>query len=117
MRNTILLAVFAALLQAAPQTPVAPPQSPQPRTAQPPVTFRVEVNYVEIDASVTDAEGNFVRNLTKDDFQVVEDGKKQTLTAFSMVDIPIARPDPPLYSKTAITPDVLSTATMSLAPT
>ena len=33
-------------------------------------TFKVEVNYVEIDAVVTDAQGNFVRDLTKDDFQV-----------------------------------------------
>ena len=38
-----------------------------PRTHdQPPVTFRVEVNYVEIDAVVTDAQGNFVRDLTKE---------------------------------------------------
>jgi VWFA-related protein len=84
----------------------APPQSPQP-----PVTFKVEVNYVEIDASVTDAQGNFVRNLTRDDFQIVEDGKPQTLTAFSMVDIPITRPDPPLFSKTVIPPDVVTNRT------
>ena len=31
-------------------------QAPQP---QPPVTFKVEVNYVEIDANVTDAQGNY----------------------------------------------------------
>ena len=45
---------------------------------QPPVTFKVEVNYVEIDAIVTDQQGNFVRNLTKDDFVVTEQGKPQT---------------------------------------
>ena len=44
------------------------------------MTFRVEVNYVEIDAIVTDAQGNFVRNLTKDDFEVVEEGKPQELS-------------------------------------
>lgn len=113
MRNTLLLALFAALLQAAPQTPAAQPQSQAqpPRTAQPPVTFRVEVNYVEIDATVEDAQGNFVKNLTKDDFQIVEDGKPQSVTAFSMVDIPIERPDPPLFSTTAIAPDVVSNRT------
>ncbi len=78
---------------------------PQP---QPPVTFKVEVNYVEIDANVTDAQGNFVRTLTKEDFQVLEDGKPQALTAFSMVDIPIERVDPPLFSKAAIPPDVVT---------
>lgn len=84
-------------------------QTPAPQ--QPPVTFKVEVNYVEIDANVTDAQGNFVRTLTKDDFQILEDGKPQALTVFSMVDIPIERVDPPLFSKTAIPPDVVTNRT------
>ena len=95
MRTTIALILLAVLAQ----TP-APPQ--------PPVTFKVEVNYVEIDAHVTDAQGNFVRTLSRDDFQIIEDGKPQALTAFSMVDIPIARVDPPLFSATAIAPDVVT---------
>src|SRR5260370_40504363 len=96
MRTTIPLLLLAILAQ----TPPPPPQ--------PPVTFKVEVNYVEIDANVTDAQGRFVRALTRDDFQVVEDGKPQTLTAFSMVDIPIERMDPPLFSKTPIPSDVVT---------
>src|SRR5258708_8966339 len=84
------------------------PLTQTPARPQPPVTFKVEVNYVEIDANVTDAQGRFVRALTRDDFQVVEDGKPQTLTAFSMGDIPIERMDPPLFSKTAIPPDVVT---------
>ncbi len=87
----------------------APPPSQPP--SQPPVTFKVEINYVEIDANVTDAQGTFVRSLTRDDFQLVEDGKPQALTAFSMVDIPIERVDPPLFSKAAIPPDVVSNRT------
>jgi len=104
MRIPTVLALLAVLAQAAP-----PPAQPTP--PQPPVTFKVEVNYVEIDASVTDAQGNFVRDLTRDDFQIVEDGKPQALTAFSMVDIPITRPDPPLFLKTAIPPDVVTNRT------
>src|SRR5687767_5691764 len=96
MRTTALL-----LLALIAQAPPAPPPQPQP-----PITFKVEVNYVEIDANVVDAQGNFVRTLGKDDFEVLEDGKPQSLTAFAMVDIPIERPDPPLFSKTAIAPDV-----------
>jgi VWFA-related protein len=99
MRITIPLMLLAILAQAP-----APSQAP----SQPPVTFKVEVNYVEIDANVTDAQGNFVRSLTRDDFQITEDGKPQALTAFSMVDIPIERVDPPLFSKAAIPPDVVS---------
>jgi VWFA-related protein len=98
MRTTIALVLLAVLAQ----TP-APPQ--------PPVTFKVEVNYVEIDANVTDAQGNFVRTLTKEDFQIIEDGKPQALTAFSMVDIPIERVDPPLFATAAIPPDVVSNRT------
>jgi VWFA-related protein len=51
-------------------------------------TFRAGVDYVEIDAVVTDRQGNFVRNLTKSDFQVLEDGKPQAISVFSIVDIP-----------------------------
>jgi VWFA-related protein len=93
-------ALLVAALAQAPAQPQAPPQ--------PPVTFKVEVNYVEVDATVTDAQGNFVRGLTRDDFKVVEAGVPQTLTAFSMVDIPVARVDPPLYTNKPIPVDVVS---------
>src|SRR5687768_13025467 len=81
------------------------PSAPQP-AEQPPITFKVEVNYVEIDAVVTDANGNFVRGLTKEDFEVIEQSKPQTISLFSLVDLPLDRPDAPLFSKTAIEPDV-----------
>src|SRR6266571_1645157 len=43
------------------------------QAAQPAVTFKSEVGVVEINAVVTDGAGNFVGDLTKDDFQVYED--------------------------------------------
>jgi VWFA-related protein len=87
----------------------APP--PRPPGDQPPITFKVEVNYVEVDAVVTDAQGNFVRDLTKDDFQVLEQGKPQTVSNFSLVDIPVQKFDPPLYKTKPIEPDVRSNRT------
>ena len=54
-------------------------------------TFRLQVEYVEVDARVTDSKGNFVRDLTKDDFQILEDGKPRPLAAFSLVDIPTSQ--------------------------
>jgi VWFA-related protein len=87
------------------QTP-APSQTPQNQT--PPPTFRLEVNYVEVDAIVTDAAGNPVSDLTAGDFEVLEDGKPQKISAFSLVNIPIQRADRPLFSPSAIEPDVQS---------
>src|SRR2546422_5760151 len=81
----------------------------QPPVPQPP-TFKVEVDYVEVDALVTDQRGNFVRDLKKEDFQVLEDGKPQTITNFSLVDIPIERADRPLFAAQPIEPDVKSNA-------
>src|SRR5688572_18027208 len=84
--------VAAALLAAA--APMAPGQpAPSQAPAQPP-TFKVEVNYVEIDATVTDAQGKFVNDLTREDFQVVEEGTTQSITAFSRVELPVERADP-----------------------
>jgi len=71
-------------------------------------TFRAEVEYVEVDALVTDEEGRFVRDLTANDFEVFEDGQRQEIAAFSLVDIPIEGPDRPLYSQDLIEPDVRS---------
>ena len=61
---------------------------------QPPpsATFQVEVNFVDIDAVVTDERGNFVGDLTKDDFELLDDGKPQAISAFSLVDIPMPSP-------------------------
>ncbi len=77
-------------------------------TSQAPPTFKVEVNYVEIDARVTDAQGRFVRDLRQEDFQIVEDGKPQAITAFTRVDLPVERHDPPLFKTAPIEPDVAS---------
>jgi VWFA-related protein len=96
----VLVAVLGGVLaaqQAAPQAPVAD---------QPPVTFRVEVNYVEVDAFVTDADGKTVSDLTTNDFEVFEDGKPQKVSSFSLVNIPIERAERPLFAGKAIEPDV-----------
>ena len=103
MRN-IAVALATALTVVA--APVA--QQARPQGDQPPITFKVEVNYVEIDAVVTDPQGNMVRTLTKDDFSIFEQGKPQTVSIASLVDIPVEKFDPPLYKTKPIEPDVRS---------
>ena len=73
---------------------------------QAPPTFRSSVNAVEVDVFVTDAAGNPVANLTRDDFEVREDKQLQQVTSFSLVDIPIEPPAP--YVPGAPEPDVAS---------
>ena len=62
--------------------------------APPEVTFQVEVNYVDVDAIVTDEKGNFITGLTRDDFEVFEDGKPQKVEMFSYVELPVEREEP-----------------------
>ena len=45
--------------------------------------FRSGVDLVNVGVMVFDKRGNFVTNLTKDNFEVFEDGQKQTLSYFS----------------------------------
>ena len=102
--------LLAAQQQPVSQAPAPPPQAQQPAQQtpvdQPPVTFRVEVNYVEVDALVTDADGKPIANLTKDDFELFEDGKKQDVATFALVNIPIERAERPLFASGPVQPDV-----------
>jgi VWFA-related protein len=91
--------------------PVPPASTGQPDPQMPPITFRSEVNYVEVDAVVKDAQGNFVRDLRQGDFQVLEDGVPQAVTAFSLIDIPVALSERALFLPADIEPDVRSNAT------
>ncbi len=95
--------VFIVLVLAAAMSLAA--QAPQPPAQQTP-TFRVEVNYVEIDARTVDAQGRFVDDLNQNEFQIVEDGTPQTISVFTRVKLPLERQDPPLFKGTPIEPDV-----------
>ena len=82
----------------------------QPPEDQSRVTFRAEVNFVEVDAIVTDDDGNFVPGLTIDDFEIFEDGEPQDVTNFSQVTIPIEKAEQPLFADAPIEADVQTNA-------
>src|SRR5438046_617613 len=103
LRLAALLVFSAGVALTAGQQP--PAQPPPPQQQQQP-TFRVRVDYVEVDVVVTDRQGNLVRDLKKEDFQVLEDGKNQTINTFTFVDIPVERADRPLFQESPIEPDV-----------
>ena len=83
-------------------------QTSQPQSPATGPTFKTQVEYVEVDTVVTDRDGNVVTNLGKEDFQVSEDGKPQTLTAFSVVDIPIESEGRSIVAARSIESDVQS---------
>ena len=49
--------------------------------------FRSGINYVRVDAFVTDGDGNPVFDLTQDEFEVYEDGVLQTVDSFQVIQI------------------------------
>ncbi len=100
---TSVVVVVGAVLAAA--------QEPQNPASPPPVTFRAEINYVEVDARVVDAKGGFVPGLTQADFDVLEDGKPQKVSAFSFVNIPVERQQRPLFASAPIESDVQNNVT------
>ena len=99
--SSIGLLVLCSLTLAAQQSSSQAPDTPPP-------TFRLEVNYVEVDAVVTDSQGNTVTDLTLEDFEVRENGRPQKVTAFSTVNLPIERLERPLFANAPIEPDVES---------
>jgi VWFA-related protein len=78
-------------------------------TPQTGVTFKADVNFVELHAVVTDERGNPVRDLSKDDFEVFEDGKLQKPSVFSLVDLPIEHPVTPPFALQPVESDIRST--------
>ena len=72
-----LAVVVVVSLSAAPQQPPPPPAGQTP-------VFRAGANYVRVDAYPT-LGGEIIPNLTKDDFEIFEDGKPQTVAAAEFV--------------------------------
>jgi Ca-activated chloride channel family protein len=53
-------------------------------------SFRARIDIVQVTVTVTDATGRLVTGLTKEDFQVFEDGVEQTITQFTDARVPVS---------------------------
>ena len=78
-----LLVALALLGLALPSR--AQKQEPQ---QQPPYRLGVRVDLVNVEVSVTDARGNFVSDLKRENFRVLDEGVPQPLTHFASVEAP-----------------------------
>jgi VWFA-related protein len=90
-----VLRVGLSLVLVALATTVLPgQQTTPPRQSQPPV-FRTEIEAVQMNVFVTDADGKPVSGLTQDDFEVFENDKPQAITTFAAISTPPERHAPP----------------------
>ena len=95
---TISLVAAAALgaalwLGAQESKPKAPPQGQAPPEAPPAgetPQFPAQVEMVVVDIVVSDKKGSSVSGLKADDFEITEDGKRQTIASFEAIGAPTA---------------------------
>jgi VWFA-related protein len=73
--SVALAAGLAAQAPGASQPPQAPTQEP---------TFRMSIDAVTMDVVVKDGNGRFIADLSKDEFEIYEDGVKQEVTSMTM---------------------------------
>lgn len=77
---------------AAPKAPVGqqqPAQAGQPPSQAPQVAISVQSNVVNLDAVVTDSNGDIITGLKKQNFRVLDDNQPQQISNFSPSDAPI----------------------------
>jgi VWFA-related protein len=80
--HAVLLFMLAGVAVA---SPAQEPQSPQPaqNSDQSAETLKVNVNVVQLFFNVKDKKGGLIPDLTKEQFQIWEDGKPQTIKYFA----------------------------------
>ena len=99
-KSTLSRTILLALIVAAPAGSLPafaqqqegqqkPAPAPQQEQKQPQYSISVEAPLVNVDAVVTDQDGNIVTGLKKENFRITEDGVPQTVTNFAPTDAPI----------------------------
>ncbi|HLN58905.1 MAG TPA: VWA domain-containing protein, partial [Thermoanaerobaculia bacterium] len=94
LRLCIALLVLVPLLSGA--------DKPKKETQETTVREEASVTLIEVPVNVTDKDGRPVENLKAEDFEVYDDGKKQTITGFDVLDergtvVPPSAEDAPVH--------------------
>ena len=89
----LALAFTFIFILALAQDPASPPAAPEQAAATAPIpVIKTESRIVLVDAVVTDKKGNYIHDLSQQDFRVFEDNKEQTITSFSFGSDPTSNP-------------------------
>src|SRR2546425_9449919 len=83
-RACLAATVFVLVLVLGESVTAQSPASPPPPTSndQSTETLKVNVDVVQLFFNVKDKHGALIPNLTKDNFEIIEDGKPQTIKYF-----------------------------------
>src|SRR5881275_286660 len=84
-RNLSALVMAALLLQVA--ASLSAQQAPQPPAPANQGRIRVTTELVLVNVVARDKKGNLIRDLKKEDFTLLEDGKKQEISAFDFENV------------------------------
>jgi len=77
---------IVALLIAVALVSPASAQRTQPQPQQPRLVENIDVRIIDFDVVVTDRRGNFVSGLSKDDFEILENGVPKPISNFAEID-------------------------------
>src|SRR5271170_3848774 len=88
---TGLIALLFVVEVSAPPSSFSQSAPPPPKAQSAPrrggFRFRVDSNMVLVNVVARDKQGNLIRGMTKDDFQLLEDGKQQSIADFGFEDV------------------------------
>jgi VWFA-related protein len=108
IRVLAIICGFCALLLVPPILPAQYAQQPAPVNA--PDVIKSYVNEVLVPVVVRDSHGQSIGSLTKQDFQVFDEGKPQVITGFSIVDRAAKAPAP------GVNPSTRASSTAETSP-
>lgn len=130
LQHSVTFILTAALVISVPSSTFAQPANPVKASAttstqDPPSSstapnqdvVRINTQLVQVDAVVTDKKGRHVEDLTATDFELLVDGKRQSLTHFSHINLPSLQRAPAPKKKTDLPGAPESMPTRQLAPT
>lgn len=91
MRRLLLLAALAAIVRGQEPEAAEIRVNSAPYRLRPQFTLKVDAKLVEVGAVVRDARGHTVAGLTKEDFEITDEGRKRSITAFAVeTSVPVA---------------------------